>query len=180
MLYICTKLIYKIMSQAELKPFKVGETLTDNADGNPEPSRLENSNQACVETRQRVCIKCNNVITNKRKGLKFCSPKCRAAFNSYKWCLKNNKFEKPGVGSGGNQEGLNNHMYKDGVGIYSKKAFNNKRHFCERCGSEENLLAHHKDHNRSNNELYNLEILCKRCHQEHHAKRDNLGRYTKG
>lgn len=39
---------------AEVKPFKVGEALTDNADGNPEPSSSEE--QACVETRRRVCF----------------------------------------------------------------------------------------------------------------------------
>lgn len=167
-------------SQAEVKLLKVGETLTDNADGNPEPSSLSNDKQACVEIRQGVCIKCNNVITNKRKGLKFCSPKCRNAYNAYQWCLKNNKFKKPGVGSGGNQEGENNHMYKTGIGIYNKKAFANLPNICNRCKSLKNLLVHHKDENRSNNELDNLEILCKRCHQQHHETRDNLGRYTKG
>jgi hypothetical protein len=60
-----------IKYQAELKLPKLGETLTDNADGNPEPSILENSNKACVETRQGVCIKCNNVITKTRKELKY-------------------------------------------------------------------------------------------------------------
>lgn len=168
------------MSQAESKPFKVGETLTDNADGNPEPSRLDSSNQACVESRQRVCIKCNNVITNKRKGLIYCSSKCRSAYNSYKWSIKNNKFKKPGVGSGGNQEGINNHQYKNGIGNYNKLAFKNKINICNRCSSVENLLVHHIDHDRSNNELDNLEILCKRCHQKHHENRDSSGRYTKG
>ena len=168
------------MCQAEVKPFKVGETLTDNADGNPEPSRLENSNQACVETGQRVCIKCNNVIINKRKGLKFCSAKCRTAYNTYQWCLRHNKFQKPGSGSGGNQDGHKNHMYRTGIGTYHKTAFTNKVNECERCGSIENLLAHHRDEDRDNNELDNLEILCKGCHQKHHETRDKSGRYTKG
>lgn len=168
------------MSQAEVKPFKVGETLTDSADGNPEPSSSENSEWACVETRQRVCIKCNNVITNPRKGLKYCSSKCRNSYISYQWRIKKGIIKKPGVGSGGNQEGKANHMYKNGIGIFHKLAFSEKEHVCERCESKENLLVHHKDHNRSNNELQNLEILCKKCHQKHHETRDNLGRYTKG
>lgn len=168
------------MSQAEVKPFKVGETLTDNADGNPEPSSLENSKQACVETRQKVCIKCGNVITNKRKGLKYCSAKCRGAYLSYQYCLRHNRFEKPGVGTGNNQWGIKNHMYKTGIGMYHKLAFSLKECICERCFSKDNLLVHHKDENRSNNELHNLEILCKRCHQKHHTIRDSLGRYTKG
>jgi hypothetical protein len=135
---------------------------------------------ACVETRQGVCIKCDNVITNKRKGLKFCSSKCRNAYNTYQWCLRQNKFEKPGVGRGGNQEGVNNHQYKTGIGTYSKKGFANLPNVCNRCQSLENLLVHHMDEDRSNNELYNLEILCKGCHQKHHETRDNLGRYAKG
>lgn len=165
---------------AELKPFKVGELLPSNVEDNPEPSSIENSIQACVETGQRVCIHCNNVITNKRKGLKFCSAKCRAAYNTYQWCLRNNKILKPGVGSGNNQFYTNNHMYKNGIGSFHETAFKNKKHECERCSSTTHLLVHHKDHNRGNNELQNLEILCKKCHQKHHCIRDNKGRYTKG
>lgn len=168
------------MNLAELKPFKFGELPPDNTEDNPEPSILENFKRACVETRQRVCIKCGNVITKKRKGLKYCSAKCRSAFAAYKWCIKNNKFEKPGVGSGGNQETNKNIQYKNGIGIFHKIAFSSKPHICERCGSINSLLVHHRDHNKSNNELYNLEILCKRCHQEHHCIRDSKGRYTKG
>jgi len=167
-------------SQAEVKLLKFGETLTDNADGNPEPSTLVNTEGACVETRQGVCIKCSNVIINKRKGLKFCSSKCRNAYNAYQWCLRKSKFKKPGVGSGGNQQGENNHQYKTGIGTYSKKGFANLPNVCNRCQSLEKLLVHHIDEDRSNNELYNLEILCKRCHQKHHETRDNLGKYTKG
>ena len=168
------------MCQAEIKPFKVGETLTSKVDGNPEPSSLENSKWACVETRQRVCIKCNNVITNKRKGLKFCSAKCRNNYNSYQYHIRKGHYKMPGVGSGGNQVGKNNHQYKDGIGTYRKIAFSFKESKCERCNSEDNLLVHHKNEDRSNNELDNLEILCKRCHQKHHEHRDSLGKYAKG
>ena len=167
------------MCQAEIKSLKFKETLTDDADGNLEPSKLENSNWACAETRQGVCIKCNNVITNKRKGLKFCSTRCRNTYNSYQYHLRKGCYKKPGVGSGGNQEGKNNHQYKNGIGTYHKKAFAFKESICERCDSIENLLVHHKDEDRNNNELYNLEILCKRCHQKHHTHRDALGRYAK-
>lgn len=166
-------------SQAEVKLLKVGETLASNVDGNTEPSIITNVIRACVETGQGVCIKCNNVITNKRKGLKFCSSKCRSAYNAYQWCLRNNKFVKPGVGSGGSQEGEDNHMYKTGKGSYSKKGFANLPNICNRCQSLERLLVHHIDENRDNNELHNLEILCKRCHQKHHETRDEQGKYAK-
>ena len=168
------------MSQAEEKLLKVGETLTSNVDGNPEPSILVNTEKACVETRQGVCAFCNDVITNPRKGLKYCSPQCRNNYVTYWWRVKKGFIKKPGVGSGGNQEGENNHMYKTGIGTYSKKGFANLPNICNRCGCIDTLLVHHIDEDRSNNKLENLEILCKRCHQNHHTHRDHLGRYTKG
>lgn len=44
---------------------------------------------------------------------------------------------------------------------------------CERCGFEiyEILQVHHRDRDRSNNELNNLELLCPNCHaKEHYLK----------
>lgn len=41
---------------------------------------------------------------------------------------------------------------------------------CERCGYSkyEILQIHHKDRNRGNNELDNLELICPNCHYEEH------------
>jgi predicted nucleic acid-binding Zn ribbon protein len=41
---------------------------------------------------------------------------------------------------------------------------------CERCGydKKEILNIHHKDRNRKNNDLDNLELLCPNCHAEEH------------
>ncbi len=41
---------------------------------------------------------------------------------------------------------------------------------CERCGYDrhEILQVHHKDKNRSNNDLDNLELICPNCHYEEH------------
>ncbi len=41
---------------------------------------------------------------------------------------------------------------------------------CERCTHErvEILQVHHKDRNRNNNEMENLELLCPNCHTEEH------------
>lgn len=166
-------------TKAEVKPFKVGGALTSNVEGNTEPSILENSNRACVETRREVCIKCNNVILSKRSK-KFCSDRCRNAYRSYKWRIKKGLIKKPGVGSGGNQFGSNNHQYtgKSGAGG-CMRAMRELPNICNRCGSTKFLVAHHIDHNRKNNELSNFEILCKRCHQKHHENRDSQGKYTK-
>jgi len=162
---------------AEVKPFKLREPLTGNADGNPEPSLIIEEG---AETRRRVCIRCSAPIIGKYKSAKYCSIRCRQAEISYRHRVKTGKIKNPGVGSGGNQLGKNNHQYKTGIGSYNKIAFNNLPNICNRCDNIENLLVHHIDHNRSNNELNNLEILCKRCHQLHHTKRDAQGKYTKG
>jgi predicted nucleic acid-binding Zn ribbon protein len=168
------------ITQAELKPFKVGEPLASNVDGNTEPSISGNPERACVETRRKVCIKCNNVINGKYKNAKYCSDKCRTAYNSYKSRVKKGLIKSPGVGSGGNQWGNANHQYtgKSGTGgcIRARRLLPK---ICNRCGATNNLLAHHIDHNRENNELSNFEILCKRCHQEHHTVRNSQGKYTK-
>ena len=44
---------------------------------------------------------------------------------------------------------------------------------CERCGynKKEILHVHHKDRNRNNNELENLELICPNCHYEEHYLR---------
>ena len=166
--------------KAEIKFSKVGEPLTDNADGNTEPSILDSSSKACVETRRRVCIKCGNLIPQtKYKSAKYCSNKCRSSSATSRHRLKYSLVEKPGVGSGGNQEAERNHQYKGGVASYNKKAFKSYPHKCNRCGSLDRLEVHHKDHNRKNNDLSNLEILCKRCHKNHHIVRDKFGKFTK-
>lgn len=171
----------KTNQNAELKLLKFGEPLTDNADGNPEPSSSNSLGPACVETRRGVCIKCGNEIPQtKYKNAKYCSDKCRNAYRSYQWRLKKGLIQNPGVGSGGNQWAENNHRYKTGNTSYKRNTFNYKDKKCERCGSEKHILVHHKDENRANNDLSNLEVLCKKCHQNHHCKRDNTGKYIKG
>lgn len=48
---------------------------------------------------------------------------------------------------------------------------------CERCGYDkfEILHVHHKNRDRSNNELNNLELICPNCHyEEHHLEKSWL------
>ena len=42
---------------------------------------------------------------------------------------------------------------------------------CEICGSEKNVDVHHKDGNPQNNELSNLQRLCRSCHMKAHKQR---------
>lgn len=53
---------------------------------------------------------------------------------------------------------------------YFYKAFLGLPHKCNRCGIDDFsvLIVHHKDRNRNNNDLSNLEILCANCHYRIH------------
>lgn len=145
------------------------------------------------------CKKCRSKVKPKelhkpnRAKEKKCG-KCGGAFepksNRQVWCTECAKVEKPKIQKQQLRRyykrtyvnkgydhlvGEDANRYKDGIGIYHRLL--NHITECERCGSDENLLVHHKDRNRRNNSLDNLEKLCKRCHQEEHMRRDSLGRY---
>ena len=58
---------------------------------------------------------------------------------------------------------------------------------CEHCGSIEKIHIHHKDKNWRNNNIDNLQALCKSCHNSFHKhlecfyfKRNKLGQFIKG
>lgn len=54
---------------------------------------------------------------------------------------------------------------------YRELAKRHKKLICERCSYDkytEILEVHHKDRNRQNNSIENLEIVCPRCHAEEH------------
>ena len=76
-----------------------------------------------------------------------------------------------GVGSGNSYKNKHRAL---GIQTYRRA----KKTKCEWCGSTNNLLVHHLDENRYNNNIDNLITLCKRCHQNLHTKRNmTTGRY---
>ncbi len=162
--------------QAEVKIRTFGELSASNVGDNPEPT---SEDRGGVESRHGLCLKCGEQIPpEKRSNAKFCSDRCQNAFNSYKHRVKKGDFKKPGVGSGGNQLGTDNHMYKNGIGTFRKRALDYYGAICNRCGTTKDICVHHRDEDRTNNELDNLEVVCKKCHQDHHCRRDFQGRYT--
>lgn len=164
-------------SRAEVKIRKFREPLSESTEGNPEPSLIDKEG---AETRNGLCLKCGELIpSHKYKNAKYCSDRCRSAYISYKHCLKIGKFKKPGVGSGGNQWGTDNPSYKNGIGTFQKKAYEAYGKICNRCRETNKLLVHHKDKDRTNNVVENLEVLCHRCHRAHHNIRDKLGKFCK-
>ena len=90
-----------------------------------------------------------------------------------------------GVSSGGNQGWSKTHAtYKNGTGMYKRlgKAKAYELGHCERCQEKLDLTnpykwcTHHRDHNRMNNDISNLEILCKSCHQIEHKVHKNFSK----
>ena len=75
--------------------------------------------------------------------------------------------------SKGKRTGAANANWKGGIQTYRQY----RKDACERCGSTRFLVVHHKDEDRYNNALENLETLCKRCHQLHHKAHQNLRQY---
>ena len=59
------------------------------------------------------------------------------------------------------------------------EVINDRQGKCERCQSTKNLQVHHKTYkNLFNESLKDLELLCSKCHREHH-KVDNAKKAKK-
>jgi len=52
---------------------------------------------------------------------------------------------------------------------YRQKCISAKGEACKACGEERNIVAHHIDGDRTNNDLENLIPLCKSCHKTIHS-----------
>jgi len=65
--------------------------------------------------------------------------------------------------------GAENGRYLHGMAstLYRKKI--DKRQ-CNRCGSKDQLLVHHKNGDHFDNKKANLEVLCSPCHTSHHKR----------
>lgn len=93
---------------------------------------------------------------NSKSGLYFC---CREHKDSAQ-CI------------GGIKEIMPSH-YGETIKDYRVLIFKvaNKPKICERCGfdKEAAIIVHHKDRNRDNNDISNLEVLCANCHAIEHC-----------
>ena len=120
-----------------------------------------------------ICKDCLNKFEAKRKDTLRC-PVCKKKHDSY-MVMVYRKRKHPeieiGVGSGNSYKNKNQPL---GIQTYRRA----KSTECKWCGSKNNLLVHHLDENRYNNDISNLITLCKRCHQNFHTKRNmTTGRY---
>lgn len=90
-------------------------------------------------------------IALSKSGIVFCSRECKDSAQIYM------KEIQPG-------------HYGTGKTRYRDKALRELPNMCNRCGynNVKALDVHHKDHNRDNNDISNLEILCCNCHAIEH------------
>lgn len=89
-------------------------------------------------------------LNNSRSGLYFCNRVCKELAQQYI-----PEIQPAHYGTASAETG------------YRDKAFKYYPHECQLCGYKENkaaLVVHHIDHNRSNDEIQNLIILCANCH----------------
>jgi hypothetical protein len=121
--------------------------------------------------KDKPCERCGELFTPTGSNCKRCPP-CRREHHlescKNRW---HRTYEKKGY----DQAGEKNNAWNGGSSpeYYQKVAYDHYGKICQRCGAEA-VLVHHKDEDRTNSSVDNLEPLCKRCHQVHHDCASNL------
>ena len=120
------------------------------------------------------CITCGAKILQPKTSKKLYCDDCKRKRRIQQTLVsqkKKNPNKEIGVGSGNSYRNKHQPL---GIQTYRKA----KKDCCEKCGSIKNLLVHHLDENRHNNDVSNLITLCKSCHQALHTIRDEVtGKY---
>jgi DNA-directed RNA polymerase subunit RPC12/RpoP len=131
-----------------------------------------------------ICVMCGNDYKSTGNNQIRCND-CRILYKKEYNKRYTKRYRVSGVGSGNNQSGENNHNWNGGTSKYKEiKLSSMDTYKCERCNKDLNQFIgkgrngmwciHHKDYNRKNPSLDNLELLCKRCHQLEHKCYNNL------
>jgi len=58
----------------------------------------------------------------------------------------------------------------------NQKTYRQCHHKCEECGQDHDLLVHHIDRDRDNNEFENFMVLCTSCHAITHKRINNIAK----
>lgn len=122
-----------------------------------------------------ICAVCKTAIyknasekENSKSGLFFCNRKCKEKGQSLNFGLKEIQPKHYGTAK------------KDDVYHYRRIAFNAyDKTKCSLCGYSshpEILVVHHKDKNRMNDSVDNLQVLCPNCHEIVHRMWSELVR----
>lgn len=150
--------------------------LNCNKDINPKKSELKRGNgkfcsiSCSVQYQHRTKLKPkSNVICSYCKKPFYKSPsRMKRSKSGLFFCCREHKNIAQRIN--GIKEIHPSH-FNNGSSVYRDIAFREYPHKCNRCDYDENTLAlivHHKDRDRSNNSLSNLEIICANCHLIEH------------
>lgn len=122
---------------------------------------------------KRACSVCGKMFlpTNPRNHL--CSDSCRTQWDKQHG-RDRHYIDGIYIKKGYNQGKENNNNWKGGTAYRHLVVVES----CEICGSTDNLVVHHRNHNHEDNRVENLQVLCKKCHQKHHCIRDSKGRFA--
>lgn len=126
--------------------------------------------------------KCGVEFTPKGPASKFCESCAEVAKQEsrdkeyVKRCIAKGINCGAGTGNFEHAKGKESPCYSSGKGEYvrAREVLLKERKCCERCNknllnvSSRERVIHHRDHDRSNNDWSNFELLCKRCHQLEH------------
>jgi len=143
--------------------------------------------------RKQVCSFCEKEYITRVQHSKYCSPKCRDRMRpnrqpdpSKKQQPKECKFCKDIFMDKArrlsaqfcSRQCSGMFLIATGELNYVTKAFIYFDNKCNRCGINDDkvLCVHHIDHDRNNNDLSNLEIVCANCHHKHHYERGKTRR----
>lgn len=109
---------------------------------------------------------CFGISCRKEVSCVICGKKILSGLNRKTCSRKCSNIQRSGI-----QYKLNRPKdiikYQKGIKL---RLINIKGKKCERCGYDkyEILQIHHKDRNRKNNNIENLELICPNCHYEEH------------
>ena len=123
-----------------------------------------------------ICKRCGKEFTKETRSYAYYCPECyklNRKEKAYKRAVETGRIKKPGVGSGGNQYGANNHMWTNYKGEYSYRNLIKELKHCEMCGATTNLCRHHINFIRSDNRFENLVVVCRKCHTKLHRLKIN-------
>lgn len=112
--------------------------------------------------RPKKCTCCDKTFRPTGQNCKYC-PSCRPEINKAR-CRE--RWHRTYIKKGRDQKGAKNNHWRGGSSpyYYQKLAYDHYGKICQQCGAEA-ALVHHKDGDRHNSAINNLEPLCKRCHQ---------------
>lgn len=103
-----------------------------------------------------------------KKDFHLSPSKMAASKSGLYFCCREHKDLSQCIG--GIKEIMPSHYDVASENTYRRIAFASKPKVCERCNfdKEPAIIVHHRDRNRDNNDISNLEVLCANCHAIEH------------